>query len=67
MVETVEHAHYQKRYYPSLERISNYNYRYKTLRFKTGFKWENSYGVEVRKESNNTIQIIDIIQVYSTY
>jgi len=61
---TVERAHYEKMKYPSLSLVKRYNYRYKTLYFRNGYYWYNSYGVEVKKESNNTIIILDIIQVY---
>lgn len=64
---TVERAHYEKMKYPSLSLVKRYNYRYKTLYFRNGYYWYNSYGVEVKKESNNTIIILDIIQVYKTY
>lgn len=64
---TVERAHYEKMKYPSLSVVKRYNYRYKTLYFRNGYYWYNSYGVEVKKESNNTIIILDIIQIYKTY
>lgn len=64
---TVERAHYEKMKYPSLSVVKRYNYRYKTLYFRNGYYWHNSYGVEVKKESNNTIIILDIIQIYKTY